>query len=198
MNNFDQILKLLKNYDYLGVKKTQNGTLLIGKAPHIAPMASLHSIYPPLTDEEIKNLELSIGLDIPPDYKSFLKITNGLGIFNNTMSLFGLRNNYKRTPEDAQQQPFHIKHPNTLERPENAGKNIFCIGGYSSGDGAWLYLNADTNAVHLSERWKVKSLFEWRTLEVMLISEVNRLVPLFDKEGKKIDRNKSTLPIIIT
>ncbi|HEX5152216.1 MAG TPA: SMI1/KNR4 family protein [Parafilimonas sp.] len=189
-------IEKLKIYSSLGEKKTENGSTLIGKAPHIAPYAWLNTIYSPLSDEQILELEKQIDVKVPDCYKSFLKISNGLQVLH-SLSLYGLRFNFKRTIEEAEQQPFSIITPNTLEKPKNAGKNIFYIGGYSSGDGAWLYIDLQTNIVHLCKKWKVKSLYQWSSFEVMLSSEIERLLQLFDKNGKKLNPNKNTLPISI-
>lgn len=192
-NDIVKALERLKGYKHLGEKLCENGTLLIGRAPHIAPYAWLNFIYPPLSNEEIQNLEHEMKTEIPNDYKSFLKISNGLGILH-TLSLYGLRNNYKRSIKEAEQQPFSLTTPNISEKPKKAGKNIFYIGGYSSGNGAWLYIDKENNTVHLCKKGGVKSLYQWNSFDEMLSSEVDRLVRLFDSDGKKLYPNKSMLP----
>jgi len=186
-------LEYLKQFEYLGKRLLDNGTLLIGKAPHIAPQAWLHSIHSPLTNLQIKELEEKMQTAIPDDYKDFLKITNGLKVFNTTFTLDGLRKNFKRGIGDVW-QPFNIITPNTLERPKNAGKKFFFIGGYDW-DGSLLYIDSATNHVHLCEREDATSLYDWKNFEQMLESEINRLVKLFDKEGKELNPDESTLPV---
>lgn len=101
MNNYGQILDLLRTYDYLGKKEYSDGTALIGKAPHIAPQAWLHRIYAPLSDEQIEEMEAALPMEIPEDYIAFLKASNGLGVFQQ-MNLYGYRSNYQRSEEAAQ------------------------------------------------------------------------------------------------
>ena len=192
-NKYHKILNRLKSFDYLGEKQLEDGTLLIAKALHIAPMAWLHRIYPPLTNEQIKMLEGQLKLEIPNSYKAFLRVTNGLSVFN-CFSLYGLRKNYSRTIDDVW-QPFDIITPNTVERPKNAKRSIFYIGGYSSEDGAWLYLNSEDDSVHLCERWKTKSLYKWESVDEMLESEISRLIALFNKNGEPLYPDKDILPI---
>jgi len=187
-----EALNILKQYNSLGEKQLEDGTLLIGKAPHIAPLAWLHCIYSSLSRQEIINLEDSLGSEIPDSYKSFLSISNGLGVFNTTLSLYGYRRNYNRNIIDVW-QPFNILTPNISERPSNDVSNIFFIGSYSW-DGSLLYIDKITNKVHICKRNNAKSLYEWPDFEGMLIDELKRLVTLFDKEGKKYDNKKSTLP----
>ena len=185
-------LEILKSYKHLGEKQLKNGTLLIGKAPHIAPEAYLHSIFKPLTENEIIETEKILKQTIPDDYKEFLRISNGLHIFNTTLSLYGRRTNNSRSIEDI--QPFDLDIPNIYEKPKNADKNIFIIGSYDW-DGSYLYVDKNDNSVHLCERENAKSLYKWNNFAEMLLSETNRLIKLFDKNGEEIDSSKSTLPV---
>ena len=118
------ILKFLDSYRLLGEKRLENGAYLIGRAPHIAPHAWLHSLYSGLSLNEIKELEVILNRPIPNDYRSFLEKSNGLNIFNTTFCLDGLRKNFGRSIDDAW-QPFNIKTPNISERPKNALDNFF-------------------------------------------------------------------------
>ena len=189
---YSEILLRLKEYKYLGEKHLADGTHLIGKAPHIAPLAWLHSIYPGLTEQNILELEKQLKHPIPDDYKSFLRISNGLSVFNTTLSLFGLRRNYDRSVDQVW-QPFDILTSNIRERPENAKSNVFIIGSYDW-DGSLLFIDSKTNKVNLCDRDDVTSLYEWPDFETMLRSEISRLITLFDKNGKELDADSSTLP----
>ena len=65
----EDIFKILKSYSSLGEETLKEGTILIGKAPHIAPMAWLHKIYPGLSTAEIGILEKELGAKIPVVFK---------------------------------------------------------------------------------------------------------------------------------
>ena len=84
-NDFLDSLKLLEGFTSLGEKYMANGTHLIGRAPHIAPMAWLHAIYPPLTNNEIKELELLLKTNLSGGYNEFLLISNGLTVYCGTL-----------------------------------------------------------------------------------------------------------------
>ena len=187
------IVKLLNSYRILGEKRIGNGTYLIGHAPHIAPNAWLHSIYPGLNLDEIKELEGMLNKPIPDCYQSFLRQYNGLKIFNTTFCLDGLRRNYNRNFDDVW-QPFDIRTPNISERPKNTPNHFFFIGGYDW-DGSLLYIDTHTDKVHLCHRDNATSLHEWDDFELMLESEILRIINLFDSKGKEIDSSMSTLPI---
>jgi hypothetical protein len=192
VKKIEAALNILKSYNYLGEKKVADDTLLIGKAPHIAEQAWLHTIYSPLADRGITLIENSISKNIPADFKTFLRISNGLNVFNTTFCLFGIRENYKRT-HDAVLQPFDIIIPNTIEKPKGLNnKNI--IIGYYDWNGSYIHIDTQTNKVHLSERETTKSLYEWKNFDDMLHSEIKRLCRLFDKEGCELFPDISTLP----
>lgn len=191
MNNNYEVLDILMAYSNLGKQELEDKTILIGRAPHIAPKAWLHSIHAPLSDQEINELEKDLGT-IPEDYKSFLKTANGIKIFNTTFCLYGLRKTYKRGVNDVW-QPFDILTPNILERSSNATKNMFFIGGYDW-DGSLLYFDLETNKIHLCDNDDATSIYEWDNFIIMLNTEVKRLSTLFDINGKEYDENRSTLP----
>lgn len=191
-DNINLAFDTLKSYEYLGRDLLKDGTLLIGKAPHIAPHAWLHCIYPSLSDRDISALEMELNQEIPTVYKEFLMTSNGLSVFNTTLSLFGKRSNYKRSIDDVW-QPFDIVLPNTIEKPQNANSDSFIIGCYDW-DGSYLYIDKKKQSIHLCENDDVKSLYEWKCFEDMLCSEIRRLTMLFDRNGKELDEEKSTLP----
>lgn len=186
-----EILNILRLYSYLGQHQTENGTLLIGKAPHIAPQAWLHRIFEPLSDSQIKELELKMKISIPHDYRCFLNYSNGLGVFNTTLSLYGMTFINNRTVESTY-QPFDIVRRNVIERPANAHKDVLFIGSYSW-DLSLLFIDPNTNKVHICKRDDATPIFEWSSFSLMLEQEIKRLATLFDSEGKKI-KTGSTLP----
>jgi len=196
MSYFDTIREELYKFENLGLEKAENGTTLIGKAPHIAPLAWLNKIYPTLNEDDIFLLEKELNTEIPADYKSFLiNFSNGLNIFVTTFSLDGLRKDMGRTIE-ASRQAFSIITPNIKERPKNAKDNYFFIGGYNW-DCSKLYIDKTTNKVHYCSEWDATSLYEWNSFEEMILSEIKRVFNLFDNKGIILDKNKHTTPIEI-
>jgi hypothetical protein len=191
-------VEIIKNelfkFEHLGIEKLPNGTTLIGRAPHIAKQAWLHSIYPVLNEIEISKLENDVKMKIPDSYKFFLSsFGNGLGIFVSKFYLYGIRKDLGRTIE-ASRQPYSPVIANIDERPSNAKNSYFFIGGYSW-DGSKLYIDKHTNEVHFCARWDATSLFSWSSFEEMLLSEVNRFSKLFDNNGKIINEDLYTTPV---
>ena len=196
MNYFEDVKKELFKYKDLGEEISQNGTLLIGRAPHIAPLAWLHAIYPVLSDGDVANLEEELNTKIPEEYRFFLQhYSNGLGIFVAKFYLYGLRKDLSRSIE-ASRQPFSPVIANIDERAENAKPSYFFIGGYSW-DGSKLYIDTETGIVHYCERWDATSLYQWNSFGEMLLSEIKRIAGLFDKNGIIINADLHTSPVEI-
>lgn len=194
MDTYQTLNDVLFDFDFLGTERCENGTLLIGRAPHIAELAWLHSIYPTLNKEDINHLEKELNQKIPDSYLRFLtEYSNGLGIFVSKFSLYGLRKQLGRGL-DAVRQPYSIITPNTHERPDNAKNSYLFIGGYSW-DGSKIYIDTETNKVHYCDRWDATSLYEWSSFEAMLNYEIPRMISLFDKNGVIINDDLYTTPI---
>jgi hypothetical protein len=195
MNYFEEVKKELFKYKYLGEETVSDtGALLIGHAPHIAPQAWLHKIYPVLNDDDIAIVESNLNTRIPSDYKYFLQHnSNGLNIFVATFALNGHRKQLGRSIA-ASRQPFGLDIPNVDERPDNAKDSYFFIGSYSW-DGSKLYIDKETGKVHYCDRWDAASLYKWNSFEEMLVSEVKRICDLFDEKGVTKDPAKCPTPV---
>ena len=191
MNLEKKIINRLKQFEKYVVEIQENDTKLIGKAPHIAPKAFLHTIYKGLSEKNINKLKNNLKTKIPKDYKDFLKFSNGLHIFNTTFCLDGFRKSNNRTTENR--LPFCILTTNHYERPSNSKKEYFFIGGYDW-DGSHLYINKKTNKVHRCAEDNAESLNEWENLNVMIISEIDRLIDLHNENGTEKDENISKTP----
>ncbi|KYP13816.1 SMI1/KNR4 family protein [Flavihumibacter sp. CACIAM 22H1] len=193
MHYFEKAKKIIEKYRTLGEQKLNDGTVLIGKAPHVAPHAWLNKLFPVLNLSQIKSIEQTIGAKIPEDYRDFLlNYSNGLKVFIDTLSLDGLRLKSGRTLESAW-QPYSIFTPNVEERIEGALSQHFFIGGYSW-DGSLLYIDRTTNKVHRCNKNSIKPLNSWNNFQDMLIMELERLDLLFDDNGVEKDKNKPTTP----
>lgn len=102
---FNEVLAFAQKWDHLGAKKLQNGAILIGSAPHIAPDAWLHSFFKGLSKSDVSDLEKKIGMKFPDNYVQLLSISNGFHLFNTTLVFDGLVKNLSRKNDDAR-HPF--------------------------------------------------------------------------------------------
>lgn len=196
MDKYEKIKKLLYRYEKYGVEVTENGTTLIGHPDYLPKHWRLIMIFPKLKSSEIEVLENECEMSIPNSYKNFLmNFSNGIDFINDTLSLFGLRKTLGRTLEAAR-QPYALKTPNRDERccVKNTKETYFFIGSYKW-DGSRLYIDKETEKVHLCAPNDATPLYTWESLEDMLVSELSRLYTLFTEDGRRIDKSKSTLPI---
>lgn len=190
---YEEIKEKLMKFKCLGYEERE-GCLLIGKPNYLPKFAWLVTIFAPLSQDDYNNMKNTYRINVPSTYKEFLtEFSNGLDIFSGTFSLEGYRKHYKRD-ESAILQPFALNISNVYERPKNAKDNYFFIGSYDW-DGSTLYIDCNTNHVHLCQREDSTSLYEWNSFEEMLSSEIDRIFSLFTEDGRQIDENQSTLPI---
>ena len=103
--SIERVAKKLEVYTNLGLKVLSDGTKLIGHVPHVAPGAWLHKIFGKTSEKELLSVETFLLGEIPETYASLLLQMNGLNIFSETLSLFGVRRNYDRSDP---WQPFDI------------------------------------------------------------------------------------------
>lgn len=187
----EQVKEMLMNYQGLGVEHLSTGALLIGRAPHVAPKAWLHKLYKPLSGQEVSLVEKAISKKIPSQYRDFLLKTNGLKIFVTALSFYGFVTKMERSG-DGMWQPFSIVPPNTLEKFRNASPDAVFIGVYTD-DGSRIYTDT-SNRVYRCLRYDAAPVNEWDSFEEMLVSEVKRIVGLFDDQGRRIDPNRPVTP----
>ncbi|PQV64820.1 hypothetical protein B1R32_10387 [Abditibacterium utsteinense] len=180
---FDPIKRELEKVSALGDEVSANGTRLIGHAPHVAPLAYFHQIFPSLNTKEISWLAQHFPRDLPTDLKDFFLLANGIDVFIGALSIFGLRRNYIRTVEESR-QPFSIVIPNTFERPSNLSLDLLIIG-YSSTDGSHYVINSVSNKVSRLHQRSFRQIAGWENLWVMLLEEITRLQKEFESgKGK--------------
>jgi hypothetical protein len=177
------------------MKELTNGTKLVCHVPHIAPQAWLHYIYKGLSIEQIEEFEKKFPVAFPSEYKEFLKESNGINVFSDSLSIWGLRNSYERTGDGAI-QPYDILALNN-ERPKGCPNTWLFFGSYSW-DGTRLLFdlaNGDgSNKVYRCARRSTQILQEWPSFWVWFDSEVERIGKLFDSNGIKYDKKISTAP----
>lgn len=188
MEKYQKIKDLILSDSHLGKEKLNNGTLLIAKAPLIAPQAWLHNLYLPLTLNEVDKIENEINAKIPNVYKDFLlNFGNGISIFVTGLKLFGLRQNKTNTLEDVW-QPFSIIDANTFQRPKNANNKFFIA--FYSFDGSQAYMEQDSEEVFRCGRYDATPIESWNNLSEFLEKEFIRLRENYLLKMKQIKNNK--------
>jgi|GEM_PF-377868 len=194
---YGPIMERLYAWGSNGIKKVEgglnDGTVLICRAPHIGTEAWFHKLYQPaLSEDEIGLVADSLKVNMPDDYIEFFREYNGINLFSDALSIWGLRKSYSRTGDEVYQPYDVISH-----NPERAGKpgSLLLIGSYSC-DGSYIAYNPaeDMIQVFRCDEKRIKILHRWRNLSHLLESEINRLSVLFDEKGVKRDRDALTVP----
>lgn len=178
----------LRKWSHNGVKEISNGATLICHVPHIAPQAWLHTIYAGLTDKNMDVLQENIRGILPKDYVDLLKCTNGINIFSDSLSIWGMRTSNARRGEDAI-QPYDLVSLNE-EKIGRIPDKWLAFGSYSWDGSTMIYDFSKSNCkVFRCECDSVKILQEWSDLWTWLDSEIERLSLLFDENGSEYDED---------
>jgi len=192
---FKLTLKLLYRWEMQGLKKLSNGTIQICNIPSIAPEAWLHDIYAPLNDEQIKELQKKVELQLPNDYIEFLKYCNGINLFFDSLRVRGLRTKMNYRSGELAVQPYALEQNQLYLTTRNT--SFLCVGSYDY-DGSNIAFNLDegtnNNKIYRCERWKPIILNEWPDLWTWLYEEVQRLSNHFDDKGIRLDKSIPTIP----
>lgn len=180
-------------------ERIPGGGLLIGKLPPrpdgLFGRAFLHSIYSPLSKQELDLLAEAVGKPIPAELGDFYLKANGMHLFCSSISISGLRLSLSRDPNVR--LPVSLQYGNVLDPLEVVDDRFsdqaswLCFGFYSDGAGRQLLI--DTNdgprsKVYLTPRFQAGPvLYSWSSFEEFLSSEVSRLSSLLSTRGGNID-----------
>jgi len=178
----------LRKWSHNGVKKASNGATLICHVPHVAPQAWLHTIYAGLTDKNMDVLQENIGGILPKDYVDLLKCTNGINIFSDSLSIWGMCTSNARRGDEAI-QPYDLVSLNE-EKIGRIPDTWLAFGSYSWDGSTMIYdFSKSKCKVFRCECDSITILQEWPDLWTWLDSEIERLSLLFDKNGIEYDED---------
>lgn len=189
--DFNLIYKKLTKWENCGFKTMENGARVICKVPHVAEQAWLHRIYAPKKFQEIQALEQSLGMPLPKDLKEFFSYANGINIFSDSLSVWGIRDSYLRTIEDSF-QPYDLYQAHKEEESKLSYSTV--IFGSYNWDGSLMIYDCSQHKVLRCEGDKLTPLQEWQNLWIWLESELDRLSLLFDECGVLYDLDQPTTP----
>jgi hypothetical protein len=194
MNDFQKLIRQIEDdYSPKGHKFVATvGSNLFGKTRK-GKDTWHHALFRPLSEKEIDTLESQVGIKFPDILRQFYRVSNGLNLFSDELSIDGLRGSYARSADNAW-QPYSLVEPNTLERPSEATQDEIFIGGYSY-DGSRIKLNIKTGKIAACKPDSAKDTFsKWPDLITFLRKEYARLKKCFDDNLELIDPDGSTLP----
>lgn len=187
-----EVFQVIRRASAFGEATSENGAQMYGHVPHVAPEAWFHIVYPELNDQEIADVEGSLGRPIPPAYRQLLKVSNGLTLFSGALDLEGRRRDYAR--KVSIRLPFDLSGPNVHQRPRAADPAWFIFGFYTS-DGSRAWLDPHDGRIFRGSRDLTQPrLNQWPSLDDFLIAEVTRLSAHFDELGRPLNPTRPTTP----
>lgn len=190
-NNFDELREIIFRYGHLGVRKEPNGTILIGRAPHIAKHAWLNELYTVLTEKEIEEVENSIGVKIPEDYRDFLmEFSNGLTILTEEFTLYGYCGDLRTTKSIW--LPYDLGLYNTRYKPQKATSEMLIIGRFGW-DNHKIAMLPDSSLLYADQYFEEIKPINNSLIDFLML-EIPRLYSMFDENGIRLDKNKRTSP----
>lgn len=193
MEIYNNIIMALEKWNTCGERILDNGTKIICHVPHVAPQAWLHEIYNPLNSNDVEKLQDRLGKQLQEDYRQFLLLSNGINIFSDSLSVWGLKKSYDRRGEEAI-QPYDLIAGN--EEIRGVVPNSYVLFGSYSWDGSTMAYDISSNSckVFLCAPDTYEILKEWENIWVWLNEEVNRLSLMFDEKGVMYDEDVPTIP----
>ena len=194
---FDHLRAVAEEARGFGYVRQPDGTERYGHVPHVAPEAWFHVLFAPLTENEVGLLEVDLDTELPPQFRRWLQLSNGLNMFSRRLVLYGLRADYSRNPDVW--LPFHIKNAQVEERPPDAERSFVFIGSsdWWTPELAWrgssLYVDALDGSLHLSRRHDTRPVESWPSFAEGIVDLCDRLAACFDDEGRLAVANLSEI-----
>jgi hypothetical protein len=182
---YDFALQVVRAARHFGHEALPDGAQIFGRVPHVAPLAWLHRVYPPLQEHDIVSLEASLNRSIPHAYRTWLQRANGFSAFSEGFVLDGRRTDYSRSP--AVVQPYDLRTANVTERLRDADRDAFFIGSVLEAE-YLLYLLPATGVVYACGRRSAAPAASWRSLSAVVTSVMGSLESTFDGKGRSLRR----------
>jgi hypothetical protein len=188
--SFERTMSLLHSWNHLGINLNAEPAILIGKVPHAGSAAWMHKIYAPLNDREIHTLQGNLDFELPNDLVQLYKNANGLNLFSDLFSIWGLRTNFNRSSEIH--LPYNlISHSGKARLDFNP--NWFCFGSSEKNENNLFYdFSKKDNRIYETKRDFPEIIQSWDSLEHFLISEIEKYNALHDETGRMPGRRYIT------
>jgi len=181
-----KVLQRLEGWHHLGEKTAKSGAIQIARVPHLAPEAWLHLVFAPISQAGQKDL-----LDRVPSYaKSALREIhanfNGINLFSGNLFLYGRRTDYTRAIDNV--LPWDMANANE-ENARRLPEGALLVGGSGAlPNGIDLVELTGGRVIAVETKNWGHVLFEWASLRKCILSELDRLSPLFDERGRPMDQ----------
>lgn len=159
-----------------------DGTRCIG---HLKLHRFTHIIHPPLSVVEITHLQERLGHSIPAELIDFYAHHNGMTLFQDELSIYGLRRSYSRQIGNALAEPLDLAHANQLDRAKYLDPQLVEFAFCSAGDGSIFAMTHGRPEVTKLTREGEKVLATWPSLGDCILDEFDRLKAWWDNGGRE-------------
>ncbi|MBI4924145.1 MAG: hypothetical protein HY834_20610 [Devosia nanyangense] len=166
----------------LGFERLEDGTAIVGRVPHLGSLAWLHQVYAPLSKEAIDQKVAAFPRLGWFPYPEFLLELNGCHLFSRALWLLGIRTSYRREP--TIHLPWDVQNTNWNHMKVGLDHDALLIGGGTFRDREVFYLQDRSGTVQAIDEQSEKWLFRWNSVSELLVSEIDRLLPQFDLDGR--------------
>jgi hypothetical protein len=167
---------------YAGAKDLSLGSARqVCNLPWVAELAYLHRLHPAASLEQIAHVAPLTSRQPHPDFQTLLAAHNGFSLFNESLSIFGVRAHWDRTASDVIWLPYDLGLA-ALSADTVIGKDDMVIGSIGPGRHR-LVLRSDATIDRIG-REDADVLESWPSLADMLIGETERLEQYYVAEGK--------------
>lgn len=202
MSLYEKTLDALSRWHHLGVEYTTDGCVFIGPMPQLGAFAYFQKLLPPLSLSEIAELEAQVHVPLPSELIDFYQNSNGANFYGRsfdaggvklltfTFNIYGLRKVYREGTADAlSRQPYDLIVENYDAFAHE--HRLLHITKYGV-DGSRVYVDHHGRVIRvLSDRTRAN---EWPSIEDWMLSELQRLLPLFDDNGELFVGAERTAP----
>lgn len=183
-----EVSNLLSRWKSIGHEIKDDGTELIGRAPHVASEAWMHYIFAPNNSIEFreKYQYLISGFDHYYFSRIFNEI-NGICLFSQNLFIFGNRTSYRR--DGSVFQPWELDNGIWEGRELGVGDDVVVFGGsHTLPDGIFFAETKAGEILAIDRASPETPMFRWPDFDCFFEGEINRLSRLFDDNGRVLNR----------
>jgi hypothetical protein len=180
------LYEVIKQWERFRKRELADGTIQVGHAKAIGTDAWMHTLFAPLSQEDLQDLEIQLECNFDESLRSFYSVHNGLKLFGSYFSIYGIPSSFSRTG-DYLFQPFDFITHN-LDRPDNYPISTYVVGSVLTEDVVFNLLvdvsqGENSGKIYLFNRQEEQYICEWINIfdAVNEISET--LVNLMQSDG---------------
>lgn len=163
--------------------KLDGGNRFIRKLPDDRSLGYLHTLYSGVNDADLERMSASIGRELPEEFQSFLRWSNGATLFDSHVYVFGSVERLSRSVDPEKRQPISIESENRIFSATNSGRwhdgwtRVGAVVGWNTK--FEIELNCDgTCAV-----WSNDGHFSARSFRQCLSTILDHILPCFSCDG---------------